>query len=122
MQHAKLIPSRSFSNQSAPILNVRSSAYTSSVAPYILRIVPYERYYAASLSHPANAIELFDTESLRSVRVLDGHEGGVSALGLMDGQGGLVSAGQDGSVKVWDQRRTGCVIKRGPFFFHVSVR
>ncbi|KAF9526755.1 WD40-repeat-containing domain protein [Crepidotus variabilis] len=113
-----LIPTRSFfslaQSQTRPIFTTRASS-SSSEAPYILQIsplrTPSSSYYATTISHPSNAIELFDALSLRTVLKFVGHRGGTCALenasnlvGLGGGKEVLLSAGKDGNVVVWDER------------------
>lgn len=76
---------------------------------YVLAIAALQSSYAAAASTPADTIFLYDKADCRTVtRSLDGHAGGISTICAAQMLAGspnvLLSCGQDGTVKAWDER------------------
>jgi len=93
-----------FTDTSSPLKSASGAA-----GVYVLAIAALPSHYAASSSAPFNAIHLFDKTSFHSVHNLDGHAGGTTSLRAVDAvasstRRALVSCGNDGTVKVWDER------------------
>jgi hypothetical protein len=70
---------------------------------YVLQILRTERgAYAAAASAPDDSVHLFAPDTLKQTRVFQ-HNGGVTAVCTPPGLG-LVSAGRDANLVVWDER------------------
>lgn len=104
MSAAALALSSSFVSSSRPL-----SSSTLPQRAYVLSIAEIEAHYAAAASAPSNVIHLFDKADCRTiVHTLPGHTDGISYLRTANAFQGarnvLLSCGQDGTVKAWDER------------------
>lgn len=111
-RHKLLLESPQLQAERSP----RRSEKSSSESEYILSIAGLPDFYAASVSSPANVIDIFDKTTLQGVQTLPGHEGATTSLHTAKNLGGvvqkcLISSGRDGSVKAWDDRSNSHSIK-----------
>jgi WD repeat-containing protein 89 len=106
--------------EQSPALRVSSSPFKSTTITseaYVLCLASIHTCYAASQSAPSNLIDLFDKTTLRHVQTLPGHKVATTYLRTVDNIAGfarqsMISSGQDGTVKVWDDRSNSESINR----------
>lgn len=111
-RHRLLLESPHLQEEKLPRRSSKSSTNTG----YILSITSLPAFYAASASSPFNVIDLFDKNTLQGVQTLEGHEHATTSLHTAVNLGGivqkcLISSGQDGSIKAWDERTNSHSIK-----------
>lgn len=76
---------------------------------YVISLASLQSHYALATSAPSNAIHLLDKSDCKSiVNSLPGHNGGITymrtATATQGARQSLMSCGQDGAVKIWDER------------------
>ena len=106
-----LLESPTFTEQTGPLK-------TSSLPcdAYVLAIAAVGSSYAASASAPSHKIFLFDRLTLQTSRSFEGHTGGTTSLRAVDSLAGvnqrvIISSGNDGVVRVWDDRTGAAAIE-----------
>lgn len=120
-RHKLLLESPQLREENVPRLSANLSS-----GSYVLSITSLPSHYAVVASAPANVIDLFDKTTLKSVQTLTGHEVATTSLHTVSNIVGvankcLISSGQDGSVKLWDERSNSHSIKSERIFYIISM-
>jgi len=70
------------------------------------------KYLVSGHFYQEFAIKLWNVATGKVIKIYDGHQGGVTAVDFSPNGDYIVSAGSDGSVKLWDVKGGNCVVTR----------
>lgn len=110
-QHKILLESPQLQEEEVPHLSANAPS-----GSYVLSLTSLLSHYAATISAPANVVDLFDKTTLKCVQRLPGHESATTSLHSVENLAGvlnecLISSGKDGCIKIWDSRSNSHSIK-----------